>query len=419
MKVMLIAHGHPSLHKGGGEVAAWALHQMNKEAGHDSVFVGWGGYARDHTEPVKALGDDDYLLYTDGEFYNFTSASANLEAGLVPLLLKHRPEVVHLHHYVHIGIDIAALIKQHLPRTKVVLTLHEYLALCMNNGQLLTKDGQLCPGPQPKRCATCFPHLSEEQHFMRTLSIKASFSWVDAFISPSDFLRQKYAEWGLPMSAVKVIENPLPHIRSAQLGPKPAPKAGEPWVLGYFGQINYYKGLDIILDGLALARKAGVPVKLHVHGKLSDVTHDNYMGRLEAKLAEFGEFVQFFGPYQQANIQELMEQCHFLVMGSRWYENSPVVIQEAIAADRPVIAPGIGGMREKVEGLGLLFAHQSPESLANALQGLTESQYEALCAPVVERSRAMADQVHENYKAVLNVYTSLRSEGTAPRTTIY
>ena len=40
--------------------------------------------------------------------------------------------------------------------------------------------------------------------------------------------------------------------------------------------------------------------------------------------------------------------ANYVVVPSIWWENSPVVIQEAYAARRPVICSGIGGMAEKV-----------------------------------------------------------------------
>jgi glycosyltransferase involved in cell wall biosynthesis len=43
-----------------------------------------------------------------------------------------------------------------------------------------------------------------------------------------------------------------------------------------------------------------------------------------------------------------MADCDYVLVPSTWWENSPVVIQEAYAAHRPVICTGIGGMAEKV-----------------------------------------------------------------------
>ena len=43
-----------------------------------------------------------------------------------------------------------------------------------------------------------------------------------------------------------------------------------------------------------------------------------------------------------------MGACDFVVVPSIWWENSPIVIQEALAVGRPVICSNIGGMAEKV-----------------------------------------------------------------------
>jgi glycosyltransferase involved in cell wall biosynthesis len=46
---------------------------------------------------------------------------------------------------------------------------------------------------------------------------------------------------------------------------------------------------------------------------------------------------------------ELMQGMDWIVVPSIWWENSPVVIEEALIAGRPIICSNIGGMAEKVE----------------------------------------------------------------------
>lgn len=64
-----------------------------------------------------------------------------------------------------------------------------------------------------------------------------------------------------------------------------------------------------------------------------------------------------------------MAEIDWVIVPSIWWENSPVVIQEAFLHHRPVIASGIGGMAEKIrdEVDGLHFRTGSPESLADKL----------------------------------------------------
>jgi glycosyltransferase involved in cell wall biosynthesis len=61
-----------------------------------------------------------------------------------------------------------------------------------------------------------------------------------------------------------------------------------------------------------------------------------------------------------------MKKCDFILMASKWWENSPVVIQEAFYANRPLIVPNIGGMAEKVKDdvYGQWFNFNDAESLA-------------------------------------------------------
>ena len=59
-----------------------------------------------------------------------------------------------------------------------------------------------------------------------------------------------------------------------------------------------------------------------------------------------------------------------MAVPSIWWENSPLVIQEAFLHGRPVISSDIGGMAEKVtDGIdGLHFRAADPDSLADTIE---------------------------------------------------
>ena len=65
-----------------------------------------------------------------------------------------------------------------------------------------------------------------------------------------------------------------------------------------------------------------------------------------------------------------MKKFGWLVMPSTWWENSPVIIQEAMAAGTPMVVSNIGGMLEKTEGWGIPFQVGNPFDLANTLTQL-------------------------------------------------
>lgn len=407
MKVITIAHGHPSLHKGGGEVAAYSMHRMLREEGHQSVYVGWGGAAQSpNGGSLTQVGEDDYMLYTTSEFFHFSSTSKNLRDALEALLNNYQPDAVHLHHYIHVGIEAAALIKQISPKTRVILTLHEYLAICANNGQLLNKAGNVCEGYKPERCHKCFPNTSAASFFMREIAIKSALSFVDHFISPSQFLADQYIKWGLPTNRISAIENPL-MLKGVEIIDRPkAPKAGQSWKLGFFGQINYYKGLDIILEGIRLATAQGAEVEIGIHGTFSAVTGDEYITKLKESITALGAKAKYHGAYKQNDVQMLMQQYHWIVMGSRWYENSPVVIQEAISSHTPLLVPNHGGMHEKVFDNGLTYEPDSPISLANQLHKLSDKVYSEKSLLTNKKQSSQEIEIEKNFNQVLSVLES-------------
>ena len=75
------------------------------------------------------------------------------------------------------------------------------------------------------------------------------------------------------------------------------------------------------------------------------------------------------GSYKSADLPDLMREVDWTIVPSTWWENAPVVIQEAFLHGRPIIASDIGGMAEKVrDGIdGLHFRVSNPESLAEAM----------------------------------------------------
>ena len=183
-----------------------------------------------------------------------------------------------------------------------------------------------------------------------------------------------------------------------------SPGPNENWKLGFFGQINFYKGLDVIIDALYKANKKGANVEIGIHGKMSPVTGQQYIDDLEKNIKKLGRHANFFGPYQQENVQKIMSEYHFVVMGSRWYENSPVVIQEALAAGRPLITPSHGGMLEKTNFIKFHFEPGNSNSLADLLLSLNDDQYYESVGIIKAIRNDMKKDLLRVYESTLRLY---------------
>jgi glycosyltransferase involved in cell wall biosynthesis len=118
--------------------------------------------------------------------------------------------------------------------------------------------------------------------------------------------------------------------------------------------------------------------------------------------------VRLHGRYRPQDLPSLMADVDWVVVPSIWYENAPLVIQEAFQHGKPVICSDIGGMAEAVtDGVdGLHFRAGSSGALADTLlrAATTDGLWESL-ASGVRPVRAMDDHV----RALQDVYETARA----------
>lgn len=354
--VLIVSHGHPELSPGGAEIAALALFQhLRQTDGVTPYFLAWTGNPahRHGGTPFSTFrGRPDEILFSTDHFDHFLfSQPTDVVDQFAFLLRRIQPDVVHLHHYSRIGLEFIALIRQIRPQARILVTLHEYLALCHNHGQMIkVGSNALCEDSNPQDCASCFKDIAPTEFQLRSLFIKSHFDKVDLFIAPSKFLRQRYIEWGIPAWQIIVIENGTAAVDPPP--PRPLAGADRRAVFGFFGQINLYKGLLQLLtafDYLSQVKPdVSAGIRLVVHGANLEMNPPDFKDAFQTLLEKTSQRVHFSGPYQRRDLGRLIAAVDWVVVPSIWWENSPLVIQEAFAHRRPVICSNIGGMAEKV-----------------------------------------------------------------------
>ena len=360
-KILFVSHNHPDLHPGGTEIFSHGLFQaMKARHGLEAVYLACVNKVHRGRLPGTLLqsagrAPDEILLWA-GHFDRFTLSQIDLH-GIVPeferLLLAFRPDIVHFHHVLLMGVEALQVVRRVLPDTGIVLTLHDYYPICANDGQMVTaRDRRLCRGASADSCASCFPDTPRDRFVMRELFIKQNLSLVDRFISPSEFLKRRYIEWGLPAERIEVVRN---GIREAEPAPHAAlPPSGRRDRFAYFGHLNPFKGALVAIEAAKqLAQRPGMSLSLTLHGS-ADFQTDAFKAEL-AKACEGAPFIVTRGRYSRDEVGALMAESDWVIMPSIWWENAPLIIQEAFQHRRPVICSGIGGMaeavRDRVDGL--------------------------------------------------------------------
>lgn len=374
-KALVISHAHPDFSKGGAEVAAHGLYRGLRALGDwDAVLLarhGVDGLRRTNKPFSVHDGEHEILFDTQTDPFYFSVRNAeSLLRDFGQLLERLRPDVVHFHHYWQVGLELIRAVKRHDPQLPVVMTLHEYLAICRQNGQMVKTNGQLCTRGSPALCHACMPDQSPDDYFLRRHFIRSFFDQVDLFVAPSHFLRSRYVAWGLAPERIVMLENGQQY--GAPRAVEPADEDDAPRTrFAFFGQINPYKGVDLLLEAIRLLPLAiRKRIRVEIHGGANEGQPPEIRERIDALVAQAGRCLKLFGPYAPEDQQRLICGVDWVVVPSIWWENSPMVIQEAFLHGRPVICADIGGMAEKVQHghNGLHFRARNAADLARTIE---------------------------------------------------
>jgi len=434
IKVLIICHGHPDINPGGGEIASYNLHsRLCETEGYDSMF-----FARHNKPdlvhggtPFSGTGKPNEVLFfvPMGDWFKFSQPDhPKIWRDFRECLENYKPDLVHFHHYVHLGLEMIREVKNYNPNLPVVLTLHEYFGICHNHGQMVkASSGRVCHTSSPAACANCFPQYSSQDFFLRKQFIQSFFSLVDRFISPSEFLKSRYAQWGLSDRDIVVIENidksdpaldkqANPHNEDGFEGSgvngigelnKAKALRKNKIVLSYFGQINSFKGIDILIDAIALLPKSiKSNLIVNINGSGLENNSEEFRKYIQNSVKTSNGLIRLCGRYERSELQGLMKGTDWIIIPSKWWENSPMVILEAKKYAVPVIASNIGGMKEKIkEGeTGLHFQMGRPDSLAQAIEFVVTNPE---CQEKMAVNIGKEYHSENDYKKHLTLYSNL------------
>ena len=390
MRVMFLLHAHPDLQAGGTEIFARDLFRNLRARGVSGLLLaGTAAHQRPASPgtPFQAVGSEaDEVLAWTGGFDPFFLSQIDLHGmshPLAELLREQRPDVIHIHHVMTLGVEIIGLIRRCLPRARIVMTLHDYYAICANDGQMVTQTGALCHAARPDACRSCFPERSLTDFKLRDIHIGHALDQVDHFIAPSQFLRDRFVAAGLAPDRISVVPNGFPAVE-----PTPARRDRRRDRFAFFGHINRFKGATVALDASAILSEQGVTHALSLYGGTDHQTEQT-LTKFAAARARAPDG-SYRGSYRRSELPRLIAGADWVVFPSEWWENAPLVINEAFQHWRPVICSAIGGAAELVrDGVnGLHFPVGDAAALATVMRraieepGLWQQLVDGIEAPV-------------------------------------
>lgn len=320
-------------------------------------------------------------------------------------LREFQPEVVHVHNYYHLlSPGVLAELGAYKARAaaRVVMTAHDYHLVCPNSGATWYRAGEPVPadldrarswrallGRRWDRRGRSYSALKVAQHvwhYRRTDRRRV----IDLVLCPSRYLQQAVGRVGRPTAW---LPNPNPN-------PPPAGRVQRAHELTYAfaGRVEPEKGLVRFLEMLP-ADFAG---RLLVVGD----GEDRPRAEAIAHRRGLGDRVEFLGRRPHAEALGLIAAAHVLVLPSRWDENYPLSLIEALAAGTNLLVADRGGMREIVvdAGVGFRFAPDDPTSLADQLRAIADA-HAAQTLNAFDATAFLADRDEASYLAgVLRAY---------------
>lgn len=381
-------------HDGGDCVHFLALEKLLRENDHEVAVM-----AMEHpcNLPLSADSFEVSQVRIDGPFSKKLKAVARI-MGLAGVrktvreaISAFNPDIVHLHN-IHSYLSPAVAEEAHRAGVAVVWTLHDYKLICGSYSCL--RNG-----------APCVECLSDSTAILRHRCMKNSFissavayaeanKWnrkklcnmADLFICPSEFMRGKMIQGGIPENSLIAMHNFAPAEISDYC-------TTERKGVCYIGRLSPEKGLENLLDA---AVAGGWNLTVAGDGELKDNLTARY---------DLHENISFVGRLNGQQVSELLARSQLSVMPSVCYENNPLAVIESLTHGTPVAASDIGGLPELInDSNGALFEPGNPAAINETVKRLLNTSFNH---DVISNEALRKFSPEEYLTKLVSIYSSL------------
>jgi len=229
-------------------------------------------------------------------------------------------------------------------------------------------------------------HGPDEFDRPEALDLKGKVAEAQLAVAISSFGRSQLMRWSDPADWGRLAVVRC-GVDASFLAAEP-PHAPSAPRFAAIARFNAQKGLPLLVEAAALLKARGRDFRLDIAGD------GDLREALVARIAATGltEQVYLVGPLDGAGVRRLLEEARVFVLPS-FAEGLPVVIMEALALARPVIATAIAGTPELVDaGCGWLVPAGSAKAVADAMEAAVDASDDTIAALGAEGRRRVAER---------------------------
>ena len=363
--------------KGGSETYYFELKRKLEEEGHQVV-----DFSMKDEKNFESPYSDFFVDNVDYTGNSSLSSKLKIASNIIyskeakkkfeSLVLKEKPDIVHLHIFQHqISPSILDVCKKY--NIPTVYTAHDLKMICLNYKMM--HHGKICEDCKDGRLYHCAFNKCVKDSFSKSCintiegylhKWRKSYDAIDYIITPSDFYRKKFIEFGVNPERVVHIPNFLDREK-----PSVNKRDDNKRYFLYFGRLSEEKGILTLIKAMEgiesdLYIVGSGPLKEEIQGYISTNNLIN---------------IKLLGFKSGQELIDIVGNAKAVVLPSEWYENGPYSAIEALQLSRPIFGAKIGGIPELVNNNGYLFKMGNIESLVDALESfeyLSKNDYEKL-----------------------------------------
>jgi glycosyltransferase involved in cell wall biosynthesis len=372
MKILIVNYRY--FVSGGPEKYMFNIKKILEEKGHEVSFFSVKSNKNEKTKYekyfVNAIGGNDAVYYDElrktpkviWQLLNRSIYSNEVKKALKKEIKEVNPDIVYIIHFVNkLSPSVISAAKE--MNKPVVLRLSDYFLLCPRFDFLYNK--KVCEDCLKCGYRTCIKRKcvknSKFASIIRVFSMKIHkiihiYDKIDAFVTPSNFLRKKLVENGYDGDKI----NCIPTFTNNEFKNENN-KLGEYGL--YFGRISEEKGVETLVK----AYKEIPNYKLKIMG---DDTTDEAIRLKEYINKNNMKNIEFLGFKKGEELDDIIDNARFTIIPSIWYDNLPNTALESFIHSKPVIASNIGSLPELVKDKynGYLFEPGNEKSLVEKIK---------------------------------------------------
>lgn len=206
---------------------------------------------------------------------------------------------------------------------------------------------------------------------INTVMERLSLIGVARLIPVSRSLERYLQGEGYAAGRIRMVANGVPT-------PGPLPERDPPgreWVIGSVALFRPRKGIEVLIEALAMLRQQGRAVRLRAVGPFETDEYERHIKELAERLG-VTDVIDWTGFTRDVNAE--FAHMDAFVLPSLFGEGMPMVILEAMAMGVPVVASDVEGIPEVIENgrSGLIVPPADASALACAIAAMIDGQYD-------------------------------------------